>query len=141
VEFRSVFRAPSRKFKILAIHDVLAQGIVAIRSVFRAPSRKFKILVFPVLLAHGKSYKHAFAKKYDGHKLCMTLRRVEFRSVFSCTVSEIQNTGHSRFEFRSVFLAPSQKFKILAINDVLAHGKSYDHVSRKNATVINFTQS
>ncbi|RWW74059.1 hypothetical protein BHE74_00018029, partial [Ensete ventricosum] len=40
------------------------------RSVFCAPSRKFNILVIPVLLAHGKSYKHGFVKKYDGHKLC-----------------------------------------------------------------------
>ncbi|RWW35330.1 hypothetical protein BHE74_00059749, partial [Ensete ventricosum] len=40
------------------------------RSVFRAPSQKFKILVFPVLLAQEKSYKLAFAKKRDGHKLC-----------------------------------------------------------------------
>ncbi|RZS24508.1 hypothetical protein BHM03_00057586, partial [Ensete ventricosum] len=47
---------------------------VEIRSVFRAPSRKFKILVFPVLLAHGKSYKLAFAKKYDGQKLCAKSR-------------------------------------------------------------------
>ncbi|RRT32215.1 hypothetical protein B296_00054837, partial [Ensete ventricosum] len=51
---------------------------------------------------------------------------------FTCTVSEIQNTGHSRrnsprVEFRLVFRAPSQKFKILAIPDVLAHGKSYGH--------------
>ncbi|RZS24151.1 hypothetical protein BHM03_00057179 [Ensete ventricosum] len=43
VEFRSVFRAPSQKFKILAIHDVLA---------------------------HSKSYEHGFMKKRDGHKLC-----------------------------------------------------------------------
>ncbi|RWW55282.1 hypothetical protein BHE74_00038085, partial [Ensete ventricosum] len=43
VEFRSVFRAPSQKFKILAIHDILA---------------------------HGKSYEHGFMKKHDGHKLC-----------------------------------------------------------------------
>ncbi|RZS16037.1 hypothetical protein BHM03_00047974 [Ensete ventricosum] len=27
-------------------------------------------MAFSVLLAHGKSYKHAFVKKYDGHKLC-----------------------------------------------------------------------
>ncbi|RWV76868.1 hypothetical protein GW17_00062401 [Ensete ventricosum] len=47
---------------------------VEFRSVFRAPSRKFKILGFPVLLAHGKSYKLAFAKKYDGHKLCAKSR-------------------------------------------------------------------
>ncbi|RWV88912.1 hypothetical protein GW17_00048967, partial [Ensete ventricosum] len=43
VEFRSVFRAPSQKFKILTIHDVLA---------------------------HGKSSEHGFTKKCDGHKLC-----------------------------------------------------------------------
>ncbi|RZS21597.1 hypothetical protein BHM03_00054250 [Ensete ventricosum] len=56
---------------------------------------------------------------------------------FSCTVSEIQNIGHSqrnspwevacRIEFRSVFRVPSRKFKILVIPDVLAHGKSYEH--------------
>ncbi|RRT31181.1 hypothetical protein B296_00057745, partial [Ensete ventricosum] len=44
------------------------------RSVFRAPSQKFKILVIPILLAHRKSYKHAFAKKYDGQKLCAKSR-------------------------------------------------------------------
>ncbi|RZS28648.1 hypothetical protein BHM03_00062278, partial [Ensete ventricosum] len=44
---------------------------VEFRSIFPAPSQKFKILVFPVLLAHRKSYKHAFTKKYDGHKLCL----------------------------------------------------------------------
>ncbi|RWW35828.1 hypothetical protein BHE74_00059197 [Ensete ventricosum] len=47
---------------------------VEFRSIFHAPSRKFKILVFPVLFAHGKLYKHAFAKKYDGHKLCAKSR-------------------------------------------------------------------
>ncbi|RRT57160.1 hypothetical protein B296_00005291, partial [Ensete ventricosum] len=30
-------------------------------------------------------------------------------------------------EFRSIFHLPSQKFKILTIPDVLAHGKSYEH--------------
>ncbi|RRT31125.1 hypothetical protein B296_00059150, partial [Ensete ventricosum] len=43
VEFRLIFRAPSQKFKILAIHNVLA---------------------------HGKSFEHRFMKKRDGHKLC-----------------------------------------------------------------------
>ncbi|RWV78164.1 hypothetical protein GW17_00060910 [Ensete ventricosum] len=43
VEFLSIFRAPSLKFKILDIHDVLV---------------------------HGKSYEHGFTKKRDGHKLC-----------------------------------------------------------------------
>ncbi|RWV78166.1 hypothetical protein GW17_00060912, partial [Ensete ventricosum] len=47
VEFRSVCRAPSRKVKILAIHNVLA---------------------------HGKSYEHSFTKKCDGHKLCAESR-------------------------------------------------------------------
>ncbi|RRT39605.1 hypothetical protein B296_00034422, partial [Ensete ventricosum] len=42
--------------------------------VFCAPSRKFKILVIPVLLAHGKSYKHGFVKKCDGHKHCAKSR-------------------------------------------------------------------
>ncbi|RWV79220.1 hypothetical protein GW17_00059679 [Ensete ventricosum] len=43
---------------------------VKFRSVFRAPSQKFKILVIPVFLALGKSYEHGFVKKCDGHKLC-----------------------------------------------------------------------
>ncbi|RRT31371.1 hypothetical protein B296_00054178, partial [Ensete ventricosum] len=42
VEFRLVLRASAQKFKILAIHDVLA---------------------------HCKSYEHGFKKKFDGHKL------------------------------------------------------------------------
>ncbi|RZS27380.1 hypothetical protein BHM03_00060834, partial [Ensete ventricosum] len=74
---------------------------------------------------------------------------------FSCNVSKIQNTGHSqrispwkvvlawfcekmqllstfgkvtcKVEFRLVFRAPFRKFKILAIPNVLAQGKSYEH--------------
>ncbi|RZR93450.1 hypothetical protein BHM03_00021958 [Ensete ventricosum] len=42
---------------------------VEFRSVLRAPSRKFKILAIPNVLAHRKSYKHGFMKKRDGHKL------------------------------------------------------------------------
>ncbi|RZS09691.1 hypothetical protein BHM03_00040792 [Ensete ventricosum] len=49
------------------------------------------------------SYEHGFAKKYDGHKLC------------------------AKVEFRSIFCASSRKFKIMAILDVLTHGKSYEH--------------
>ncbi|RWV78372.1 hypothetical protein GW17_00060674 [Ensete ventricosum] len=50
---------------------------------------------------------------------------------FSCTVSEIQNTGHSRrislrVESRSIFCAPTRKFKILANPNVLAHESSFD---------------
>ncbi|RWW58746.1 hypothetical protein BHE74_00034351 [Ensete ventricosum] len=42
---------------------------VKFRSVFRAPSRKFKILANPNVIAHGKSYKHDFAKKLDAGPL------------------------------------------------------------------------
>ncbi|RRT32346.1 hypothetical protein B296_00056672 [Ensete ventricosum] len=91
VKFRSVFRVPSWKFKILAIPDVLAHGKsyehgftkkrvghqlcakVELRSVFRAPSHKFKILAIPNVLAHGKSYEYGFTKKHDGHKICTKL--------------------------------------------------------------------
>ncbi|RWW74930.1 hypothetical protein BHE74_00017073 [Ensete ventricosum] len=64
---------------------------------------------------------------------------------FSCTVSEFQYTSHSqsigpsdvvrawfhkkcdghKLYFRSVFRAPSRNFNVLAIPNVLAHGKSY----------------
>ncbi|RWV92467.1 hypothetical protein GW17_00045158 [Ensete ventricosum] len=42
---------------------------VEFRSVFHAPSRKFKILAIPNILAHMKSYEHGFMKKSDGYKL------------------------------------------------------------------------
>ncbi|RRT38755.1 hypothetical protein B296_00039529, partial [Ensete ventricosum] len=44
---------------------------VEFRSIFHAPSQKFKILAIPNLLAHRKSYDHGFMKKYDGHKHCV----------------------------------------------------------------------
>ncbi|RRT50426.1 hypothetical protein B296_00014734, partial [Ensete ventricosum] len=44
------------------------------RSIFYAPSKKFKILAIPNVLAHGKSYEHDFVKKRNGHKLCANLR-------------------------------------------------------------------
>ncbi|RRT46310.1 hypothetical protein B296_00003083, partial [Ensete ventricosum] len=47
---------------------------VELRLVFRAPSQKFKILAIPNVLAHGKSYEHSFMKKYGGHKLCAKSR-------------------------------------------------------------------
>ncbi|RWW65079.1 hypothetical protein BHE74_00027638 [Ensete ventricosum] len=50
------------------------EKIVKFRSVFRARSRKFKILDIPDVLAHGKSYEHGFVKKCDGHKLCAKSR-------------------------------------------------------------------
>ncbi|RRT83497.1 hypothetical protein B296_00001449 [Ensete ventricosum] len=46
---------------------------VEFQSIFRAPSRKFKILAIPNVLAHGKSYEHGCTKKCDGHKLCVKL--------------------------------------------------------------------
>ncbi|RZR99654.1 hypothetical protein BHM03_00029256 [Ensete ventricosum] len=100
---------------------------VEFRSVFRAPSRKFKILAVPNVLAHGKSYEYGFMKKHDGRKLCTKscASRVSIR--FSRTISEIPKPGHSQPEFQSVFRAPSPKFKILAIPNVLAHGKLYEH--------------
>ncbi|RWW59751.1 hypothetical protein BHE74_00033289, partial [Ensete ventricosum] len=105
VEFRSIFCAPSRRFKILAIPNILGLGkpyvhgftkkrdnhkhctklsfdrffrffmhrlkkIQTIPNVI-ALAQKFKILAIPNVLAHEKSYEHDFAKKYDGHKLCV----------------------------------------------------------------------
>ncbi|RRT45877.1 hypothetical protein B296_00009928 [Ensete ventricosum] len=42
---------------------------VSFRSIFRAPSRNFKIMVIPNVLVDGKSYEHGFTKKRNGHKL------------------------------------------------------------------------
>ncbi|RRT68094.1 hypothetical protein B296_00024580 [Ensete ventricosum] len=68
---------------------------VEFRSVFHAPSKNFKILVIHNVLAHGKSYKHGFMKKRDDHKRCaMSCAKSSFDH-FSCTVSEFQNTSHS----------------------------------------------
>ncbi|RWV83423.1 hypothetical protein BHE74_00051250, partial [Ensete ventricosum] len=39
------------------------------RLAFHAPFRKFKILAIPKVLANGKSYEQGFTKKCDGHKL------------------------------------------------------------------------
>ncbi|RWW62109.1 hypothetical protein BHE74_00030785, partial [Ensete ventricosum] len=43
---------------------------VEFRSICGAPSRKFKILAIPNVLAHWKSHEYGFAKKCYGHKLC-----------------------------------------------------------------------
>ncbi|RRT38801.1 hypothetical protein B296_00028612 [Ensete ventricosum] len=47
---------------------------VEFRLVFRAPSQKFKILAIPDILADKKSYQLGFSKKCNGHKLCGKLR-------------------------------------------------------------------
>ncbi|RWV78104.1 hypothetical protein GW17_00060976, partial [Ensete ventricosum] len=39
------------------------------RLVFPAPSKKFTILAIPNVLVHEKSYEHGFVKKRDGYKL------------------------------------------------------------------------
>ncbi|RRT39296.1 hypothetical protein B296_00050986 [Ensete ventricosum] len=62
------------------LRDV-ARG-VEFPSVFRASSQKFKILAIPDALVHGKSYEHGFTKKHNSHILCAKSRRVEFRSIF-----------------------------------------------------------
>ncbi|RZR96098.1 hypothetical protein BHM03_00025059, partial [Ensete ventricosum] len=128
---------------------------VEFRSVFRALSRKFKTLAIPDVLAHRKSYEHGFTKKHDGHKLCAKsgaessfdrffvhrLKNSKYWPFLTYqpmgslmnTVSRKNTTVINlcevarRVEFRLVFRAPSQKFKILAIPDVLAHGKLYEH--------------
>ncbi|RWW42992.1 hypothetical protein BHE74_00051395, partial [Ensete ventricosum] len=43
-------------------------------SIFCAPSRNFKILAICNVLAHRKSYEHGFVKKCDSHKLYTKLR-------------------------------------------------------------------
>ncbi|RZS25938.1 hypothetical protein BHM03_00059215, partial [Ensete ventricosum] len=65
---------------------------VEFRSVFHAPSQKFKNTGHSDILAHCKSYEHGYAKKCNDHKLC-TQSQVSIN--FSCTILEIQNIGHS----------------------------------------------
>ncbi|RWV86648.1 hypothetical protein GW17_00051427, partial [Ensete ventricosum] len=43
---------------------------IEFRSIFRTPSRKFKILAIAKVLANWKSYEDGFMKKYVGNKLC-----------------------------------------------------------------------
>ncbi|RRT45562.1 hypothetical protein B296_00054063, partial [Ensete ventricosum] len=44
------------------------------RSIFHALSRKFKLLAIPNVLAQGKLYERGFTKKCDDHKLCAKSR-------------------------------------------------------------------
>ncbi|RWW53346.1 hypothetical protein BHE74_00040186, partial [Ensete ventricosum] len=66
------------------------------RSVFRAPSRKFKILAIPNVVAHGKSYELGFIKNATVMNFAQSHARSRLSIDFSCTVSEIKNTGHSQ---------------------------------------------
>ncbi|RZS19874.1 hypothetical protein BHM03_00052330, partial [Ensete ventricosum] len=116
-EFRSIFCVPSRKFKIRAIPNVLAHqkpyknGFTKkydghkLCAKSRAGSsfdpffvhhlENSKYWSFPIL-AHGKSYKHGFVKNMTviNFARCCVQSRVSID--FSCTVSKIQNIGHSR---------------------------------------------
>ncbi|RRT60674.1 hypothetical protein B296_00032655, partial [Ensete ventricosum] len=65
---------------------------VEFRTFFCAPSRNFKILAIPIALANKNLYEHGFAKKCEGHKLWGSRVSIDF----SCTVLEVQNTGHSQ---------------------------------------------
>ncbi|RRT63252.1 hypothetical protein B296_00010120, partial [Ensete ventricosum] len=44
-------------------------------------------------------------------------------------------------EVRLIFRAPSKKFKILVIPNVLDHEKLYEYGFMKNMTIIKFAQS
>ncbi|RZS27435.1 hypothetical protein BHM03_00060895 [Ensete ventricosum] len=76
-------------------HCAKSRAESTFRSIFHAPSQKFKILAIPDVLAHGKSYEHDFTKKLDGHIFARSRAPIRSRvSIdFSCTVSEIQNTA------------------------------------------------
>ncbi|RWV77249.1 hypothetical protein GW17_00061945, partial [Ensete ventricosum] len=90
------------------------------RLIFRAPSRKFKILAIPDVLAHGKSYEHGFVKKLNGHKHCTKSHADSGFGQFF-----MHRLGNSKYWPFPMYM--SRKFKILAIPNVLAHGKSYEH--------------
>ncbi|RWW74733.1 hypothetical protein BHE74_00017308 [Ensete ventricosum] len=106
---------------------------VEFRSVFHAPSRKFKILAIPNVLAHGKSYEHGFAIQCDGHILCVMLifdpfmHRLCDSKYWPFSMYYPKGSLTRDVEFRSVFRPPSRKFKILAIPNVLADGKPYEN--------------
>ncbi|RRT33445.1 hypothetical protein B296_00048981 [Ensete ventricosum] len=109
---------------------------VEFRLIFRAPSQKFKILTIFDILVHGKSYEHSFMKKRDSHKLCA---KVKFRLVFRApsrkfkilAIPDVLAHVTRRVKFLSVFRVPFWKFKILAIPDVFAHGNPHEHGFKK----------
>ncbi|RWW55764.1 hypothetical protein BHE74_00037565 [Ensete ventricosum] len=68
------------------------------------------------------SYEHSFVKKHDDHKLYANM--VSRKNVM--VINKHYAKSH-KVKFQSIFRAPSQKFKMLVIPNVLAHGKSYEH--------------
>ncbi|RZR97257.1 hypothetical protein BHM03_00026398 [Ensete ventricosum] len=61
-----------KKSTVIYLRKIMRR--VEFRSIFRALSQKFKILAIPDVLAHGKLYEQGFMKKCDGHKFCMKSR-------------------------------------------------------------------
>ncbi|RRT36232.1 hypothetical protein B296_00052886, partial [Ensete ventricosum] len=66
------------------------------RSVFRALSQKFKIIAIPDILANCNSYEHDFAKNVMVKNIARSCVPSRVSIDFSCTILEIQNIGHSR---------------------------------------------
>ncbi|RWW46563.1 hypothetical protein BHE74_00047501 [Ensete ventricosum] len=94
---RARFRKKTRRsYTLREVARKVFRVPVEFRSIFRSPSQKFKILAIPDVLAHGKSYEHGFTKKHDGHKLCAKSRPSRVSIDFSCTISEIENIPHSQ---------------------------------------------
>ncbi|RWV79472.1 hypothetical protein GW17_00059399 [Ensete ventricosum] len=154
---------------------------IEFRLIFQAPSQKFKILAIPNVLGHGKSYENDFAKKRYGHKhyvkssfnrffvyrlinskfkpfptylpLGSRTSLVSRKNVtvinfaqsraqnrvsidFLCTVSEIQNTSHSQH------ISPSPKIQNTGHSQHISPWEVVRAWFReKNMTVINFAQS
>ncbi|RRT39688.1 hypothetical protein B296_00044698 [Ensete ventricosum] len=163
IEFRSVFRATSRKFDILAIPNVLAYGKwyepnfvkkCYGHKVSQSYARSQVLIGFLCTVSEIQNSGNSkgssslevvrpwFYEKYDGHKLCAKYHVDRVLIDFSCTISKIQNTGHSqrisprevirawfceRYDGHKFFRATSRKLKLLAIPNVLAHEKSYEH--------------
>ncbi|CAL9765455.1 unnamed protein product, partial [Musa acuminata subsp. burmannicoides] len=51
---------------------------IEVQLIFCAPSRKFKILTIPNILAPWKLFKLSFSKKYDGYKVYVKSRFDQF---------------------------------------------------------------
>ncbi|RWV80960.1 hypothetical protein GW17_00057682, partial [Ensete ventricosum] len=51
---------------------------VEFRLIFGAPSRDFKILAIPNVFTHGKPYEHGFVNKCNRHKLYAKSRFDQF---------------------------------------------------------------
>ncbi|RZS05078.1 hypothetical protein BHM03_00035528 [Ensete ventricosum] len=102
----------TRKFKILAILDVLAHG----KSYEHDFAKNVAVINFAQI--YGKSYEHGFVKNVTVINFAQSHARSRLSIDFSCL--EIKNTGHS------------QRISALEV---------YEHGFLKKSDVINFTQS